>query len=100
LSEDTHVGFALHEAGLALAHNPRYVYDVGIPPEMNRSKFSIHLNDRGTPWNFKLMYETHNEQEFGRKKFPEWDGTCKRDGSTRILLHPRGPRCRFCGAFV
>jgi hypothetical protein len=98
--EDTHVGFALHQAEIPLVHDARFVYDVGLQPEMNRSKFSIHLNDRGTPWRTKLMFDAHTTEEFGRKKFPTWDGTCKRDGTTRILLHPRGPRCRFCGAFV
>ena len=45
------VGFALAEAGIPLAHDFRFVYQGDTPPEVNRSKFSLHLNDRGTPWN-------------------------------------------------
>lgn len=98
--EDTHVGFALANAGITLSHDPRYVYDGSAFPEFNRVKVSIHLNDRGTPWNPKMMLITHEEQEAARLKYPNWDGTCKRDGTMEILKHPRGPRCKLCGVFV
>ena len=98
--EDTHVGFALHCARIPLVHDFRYVYQGDTPPEVNRSKYSIHLNDRGTAWNPAIMRSTHFEQELGRKKYPGWNGTCKKDGTTFVLLHPRGPRCKQCGTFV
>ncbi len=98
--EDTMVGFALAEAGVPLVHDFRFVYSGDTPPEVNRSKFSLHLNDRGTPWNPKMMYTTHEEQERGRLKWPNWTGICKKDRSTFIVMHPRGPRCKMCGAFV
>ena len=94
------MGFALHEAGLELVHDFRYVYDVGQSPQLNRSKVSIHLNDRGTAWDPDMMRRTHEEQEAGRMVYPNWDGYCKRDKSTRIRMHPIGPRCSECGVFV
>jgi hypothetical protein len=98
--EDTFVGYALHKAGIEMKHDFRYVYSEHESPQMNRSKFSIHLNDRGTAWNPQLMLDTHEAQEKGREIWPQWDGTCKRDGSTFIVQHPRGPRCKQCGVFV
>ncbi len=90
----------MFQADIELVHDFRYVYDTSAEPWTNRAKFSIHLNDRGTAWDPKLMLATHEEQERGRARYPDWDGTCKRDGSTFFIRHPRGLRCKSCGAFA
>jgi hypothetical protein len=90
----------LQQANIRLDHDFRFVYDTSLPPEFNRAKFSIHLNDRGTPWYPEVMRTTHFAEEFGRKKWPAWNGTCGYDGTTITIMHPRGPRCRQCGRFV
>lgn len=87
-------------AGIPVTHDFRYVYQPELPAAQNRAKVSIHLNDRGTPWDPKLMLKTHEEQEQAREIYPNWDGYCKKDRSMFFTMHPRGLRCKQCGAFL
>lgn len=98
--EDTHVGFGLQQTGMELFHDRRYIYDHAASPLMNRSKLTIHLNDRGTAWNPKLMYDAHLEQEAARSILPNWEGTCKRCQGVKLARNPRGLRCAMCGEWA
>ena len=95
--EDTDAGFKLWRAGLKLFHDPRYVYDSSRPPEANRGKLTIHLNERAQKWNPSLMRSTHAEQERHPQKPLEWANVCPRCKGTKLALHALGARCRNCG---
>lgn len=98
--EDTHVGFVLWKAGIELFHDQRLMYVQNQAPEYNRSKLTIHLNERSQKWEPDLMRRTHSEQQAGRAKVPGWDGSCRNCQSTRMSIHPLGPRCLECGQGV
>lgn len=95
--EDTHAGFALHNAGIELIHDERFVWDYGTPVAWNRSKFSIHMCDRGRKWNPEEMTDKHREVTSEKNKYPGWDGTCRSCGYTRFRHGIYGPTCRSCG---
>lgn len=95
--EDTHAGFALQQAGIELIHDERFVWDYGTPAAWNRSKFSIHMCDRGRKWFPQEMIDKHAEIAKEKDKYPGWDGTCRSCGYTRFRQGIYGPCCRSCG---
>lgn len=98
--EDTHVGFALRNAGIELHDDDRYRWDIATLASWNRIKFSIHMNDRGKKWNPAMMIAKHQEIKDDKLKdlFPAWDGKCTTCGHVRFRPGPYGPRCRHCGS--
>jgi hypothetical protein len=94
--EDTHAGFALHNANIPLIHDERFIWDYGTPAYWNRSKFSIHMCDRGRKWNPQEMLEMKAKIDSQRNKYPGWDGTCRACGYTRFRHGLAGPSCRSC----
>lgn len=94
--EDTMVGFALHNAGIELFHDDRFVWDVGVPVYWNRSKFSIHMCDRGRKWNPVEMIDKQKEIDDQKIKYPNWDGTCRTCGHVKFRHGVYGPTCRHC----
>lgn len=95
--EDTMVGFALHNAGIPLIHDDRFVWDYGTPVYWNRSKFSIHMCDRGRKWNPQEMLDMKAKIETQRVKYPNWNGMCRTCGHTKFRHGLYGPTCRHCG---
>lgn len=95
--EDTHTGFALHQAGIYLRHDHRFVWEYGTPAAWNRSKFSIHMCDRSRRWDPKEMTDKHAEILAEKSKYPGWDGRCRSCGYSRFRRGIFGPHCRHCG---
>ncbi len=95
--EDTHAGFALHNANIPLIHDDRFVWDYGTPPYWNRSKFSIHMCDRGRKWNPQEMLDMKAKIDAQKMKYPNWDGTCRTCGHIKFRHGLYGPACRHCG---
>jgi hypothetical protein len=95
--EDTHTGFALHNAGIDFVDDHRFVWDDGIPVAWNRVKFAIHMCDRGRKWVPQEMIAKHRLIETERAKYPGWDGTCRTCGHDRFRFGFYGPACRHCG---
>ena len=98
--EDTTVGFALDKADIPLYNEKRFVYRTNDDPISNRSKLTIHLCDRGTKWEPKLMYETHQQQMASAKVLPFWNGMCKKCGHDKTARNVRGLRCARCGEWA
>ena len=95
--EDTHAGFALHQAGIELFHDRRFIYNPYSDPFVNRSKLSIHLCDRGSKWNPDVMYKTHLREERDKLIMPNWTGICKRCGNDKLSRNVHFWRCAKCG---
>ena len=96
--EDTHVGFALANAGIDLVYEHRLQYDKSAEPLNNRSKLSIHLNERFETWNVQKQYDAHAEQTKAAKLMEDWDGHCRLCGSYETVRSTWGPKCKQCGA--
>jgi hypothetical protein len=98
--EDTMTGWALHQAGIPIIHDFRYVYVAGETPERSRNKVSIHLCARFDRWDPQMMYNAHQEQERERKKYPNWNGICSFCNGDKYSHSTRGPRCDKCGRYA
>lgn len=96
-SEDQSTAFALHHAGVRITHSRLFSHNRILGGYMLIGSVSQHLSTKHDEFTPAQIRDTWRRSKEVFKKWPDWDGTCKKCGCSVMRQDIYGPRCLKCG---
>jgi hypothetical protein len=96
-SEDQSTAFALHHAGIKINANRLFSNNRLLGGYLINGTVSQHLSTKHHEFTPQQIREAWEKSKNVLKRWPGWDGICKKCKHTQFRMGLYGPRCVKCG---